>query len=305
MLNDHTGGLYAYLANDEGGWIWQLTGTVWEPLAAREDIRYRGWRTKLCTRVGRAETRLHINVLWMTISWDAYEKDMRSYIIDHHQRLWYRSSFQSSNNDHRWAGPAEFTRNWECSSDSGLRKYSEYDRLLGCLQVWYTNVMVMAMTMMSSERKAPPMPPSQDKAHTMIGDFTEITVSNSDNNLHLAWVMSARLDGQMPDIPEVETWRTVSLWMFLLSLLFSLLVSFFTSLDLGPVQMASAQVFTTSGDKSGGCRVSPCARSAEWLPYGTDRFWDLWLLTFVYVERLFGCFVSTLVRVYAAQGVGT
>jgi hypothetical protein len=32
------------------------------------------------------------------------------------------------------------------------------------------------------------------------------------------------LDGQMPDIPEVEIWRTVSLWMFLLSLLFTSLL---------------------------------------------------------------------------------
>jgi len=93
---------------------------MWEPPAARKDIRYRGWRTKLCTRVGRAETRLHISVVWMTISWDAYEINMRSYTIDHHRQLWYQSSFQSSNNDHSWAGPAEFTRNWECSSASGL-----------------------------------------------------------------------------------------------------------------------------------------------------------------------------------------
>jgi len=62
---------------------------------------------------------------------------------------------------------------------------------------------------------------------------------------------------------------------------------FFTSLGLGPVQMASAPVFTTSGDKSSGGGVSPCAGSAEWLPYGTDRLWDLWVRTFAYVERLF------------------
>ena len=82
---------------------------------------------------------------------------------------------------------------------------------------------------------------------------------------------------------------------------------FFTSLDLGPVQMASARVFTTSGDQSSGGGVSPCAGSAEWLPYGTDRLWDLWVRTFAYVERLFDCFLSfsTLVRDYAAQGVCT
>jgi len=90
--------------------------------------------------------------------------------------------------------------------------------------------MVMATAMMnSSERKPPSMQPSQDEAHTMIGHFTEITVSNSDDDLHLVRVTSARLDGRMPDIPEVEIWRTVSLWMFLLSLLFSLLHYFFGS----------------------------------------------------------------------------
>jgi hypothetical protein len=94
--------------------------------------------------------------------------------------------------------------------------------------------------------------------------------------------------------------------MFLLSLIFSSLY-FITSVDLGTVQMASARVFTTSGDKSAGGGVSPCAGSAEWLPYGTDRLWDLWVCKFAYVERLFDCFlsISTLVRDYAAQGVCT
>jgi hypothetical protein len=120
----------------------------------------------------------------------------------------------------------------------------------------------MAMAMMSTERKPLSTPPSQDKAHTMIGDFTEITVLNSDNDLHLVWVTGARLDGRMADIPEVEILRTVSLWMILFSLFFCL-VYFFTSLDLGPVQMVSARVFTTSGDRSRGGEVSPCAGSAE------------------------------------------
>jgi hypothetical protein len=85
--------------------------------------------------------------------------------------------------------------------------------------------LAMAMAMTSSERKPPSMPPSQDEAHTMIGDFTEITVSNSDVVLHLVRVTSARLNGRMPDIPEVEIWSTVVLWMFL-SLLFSSLYFF-------------------------------------------------------------------------------
>jgi len=91
--------------------------------------------------------------------------------------------------------------------------------------------MAMAMVMVTSERMPPSILPSQDEAHALIGDFTEITVSNSDNDLHLVRVTSARLNSRMPDIPGVEIWRTVAHWMFLL---FSSLYVF-TSLDLGPV----------------------------------------------------------------------
>ena len=166
--------------------------------------------------------------------------------------------------------------------------------------------MALAMAMMISERKPPPMPPGQDGAHTVIGDFTKITVSNSDNDLHLVQVTSARLDGRMPVILEVEIWGTVTLWMFLLSRLFSSLY-FFTSLDHSPAQMVSAWVFTTSGDKSSRGAVSDCPRSTEWLPYSTDPLWDIWVYTFAYVELLFDCFLffHTMVRVYPAQEVCT
>jgi hypothetical protein len=40
-------------------------------------------------------------------------------------------------------------------------------------------------------------------------------------------------------------------------------VYFFTSLDLGPIQIASALAVTTSGDKSSGGGVSQCAGSAK------------------------------------------
>jgi hypothetical protein len=55
-------------------------------------------------------------------------------------------------------------------------------------------VMVMAMVMMISVRKPQSMPPSPEVAHSMIGDFTEITVSNSDNDRHLVQATSARFD---------------------------------------------------------------------------------------------------------------
>ena len=90
----------------------------------------------------------------------------------------------------------------------------------------WTMVIAMTMVIRSSEWKPPSMPLSQDKADAMIADFTEITVTNSDNDLHLVQGTSAILDGQMPDILEVEIWRTVSLWMFLLSLLSLLSIRF-------------------------------------------------------------------------------
>ena len=85
--------------------------------------------------------------------------------------------------------------------------------------------MAMAMVMISSKRNPPSMPPSQDVTHTMIGGVTEIAVSNSDNNRDLVQVTSTRLDGRMLDFMDVEICRTVSVWMFLLSLFSSLLFS--------------------------------------------------------------------------------
>ena len=70
--------------------------------------------------------------------------------------------------------------------------------MLDILMQW-PMAMAMAMAMMSSERKPPPMLPSPDEAQTMIGVFTEITVSNSDYDLHLAQATSARIDGRMLD----------------------------------------------------------------------------------------------------------
>jgi len=101
----------------------------------------------------------------------------------------------------------------------------------------------MAMMMIHSDWILPSMLPSQDEDHTMIGDFTEITLSNSDNDLQFIQAPSARFDSWMLDILEVDIWRMVSLSMFLLSLLLFLLL---ISLDLCPVQISPAEVSTTS-----------------------------------------------------------
>jgi len=121
-----------------------------------------------------------------------------------------------------------------------------------------------------------------------------ISVSNSNDNLHLVQVTSAKLNGQMLVISDMEIWRTVLLWMFLLSLLFFLILYFFISLHSGPVYMVLAQVLTNSGDMSSGDGVSICARSAEWLLYLTDWLLDWCICMFVYVAWLFHCFHSFL-----------
>jgi hypothetical protein len=158
--------------------------------------------------------------------------------------------------------------------------------------------------MMRSDWKSPSIPPSQDVAHTMIGDFTEITVSSSDDVIRLVKDTSARL---MAGCRTFWKWRFGALCycgcsFFLLSSLY-----FFTSLDLSPVEMASARIFIISRAMSSGAGVSQCSGSTEWLPYGTEWLWDIWVHTFVYIEQLFDCFLyySTLLRVYAAQRVHT
>jgi len=97
------------------------------------------------------------------------------------------------------------------------------------MQLAMAMAMAIAMAMMSSELMPLSMPPRQDDAHSMIGDFTKISESNSENELLLVWVTSVRFNGQMPDILEVEIWKAVSLWMFFHCLVFSS-VHFFTSL---------------------------------------------------------------------------
>lgn len=76
---------------------------------------------------------------------------------------------------------------------------------------------------MSSERRERLIVPSQDNAHPIIGDLIMISLSDSDDQ-RIVEVWSAILDGQMPDIPDLEIWRKVLLWMFLPMVLFSILL---------------------------------------------------------------------------------
>jgi len=154
-------------------------------------------------------------------------------------------------------------------------------------------LMTMVITK-SSERKPPSMPPSQAEAHTMIGDFTEITVSNSDDDLHLVRVMSARLNGPMADLPEVEIWRTVSLWMSLLSFYFSS-VYFFTPLDLGQLQMASARVLPSPETSQVAVefpRAPDQPNDYHMVLIGCGTYW------FVRLHTLNGCFIVSYLQLY-------
>jgi len=147
-------------------------------------------------------------------------------------------------------------------------------------------LLAMAMVMMSSEGPPPSKLPSDDEAYTVIADFTEITVSDSDNDLHWVQAPRAKLMFGCLIFPNASTDNGVALDVpSFCSLLF-------TCLDLGPVQMASAWVFTTCRDMSSGGGISLCTGSAEWLPYGSNRFFDLWVHTITKVEQLFDSFPS-------------
>jgi hypothetical protein len=134
----------------------------------------------------------------------------------------------------------------------------------------------------------------------MIGDLTEITVSNSDDDVHLVRVTSARLDGRMPDIPQVEKWRTVLLWMVFPSLLFSLLLWISAQYKwcrhrfLPPPETSQVEVeFSRAHDPPKGYQMVLIGCGT----YG-----------FVHLCTLNGCLVvsfPTLVRVYTSQGVCT
>jgi len=202
------------------GWCWRSLNITTDmhhvrPPVARDDVGYRSWSTKLCARIWRAQMRLKIYVA----------------MIPSAEATIHPENVQSSNNDHWWSGPAEFTRNWKSSSASKRESMVSMTRYWDTYKVhipkqWpmvvgMAMVMEMVMMMMISEQNPPSMLPSHDEGHTIIGDFTKITVSDSDYDLHLVRVTCERLNGWMPDIPEVEIWRMVSLWMFLLSPLFS------------------------------------------------------------------------------------
>jgi hypothetical protein len=121
--------------------------------------------------------------------------------------------------------------------------------------------MAMAMIRISSERKPPSMPLSHDEDHTMIGISPRV--------LYLIRTMTytwyeLRVRDWIVGLQTIRKWRSedgVTLADPASSSLY-----LFTSLDHGPVQMASVRVCTTSGDKSSGGGVSPCAGSAERLP---------------------------------------
>ena len=72
-------------------------------------------------------------------------------------------------------------------------------------------------------------------------------MSNSDDDLHFVQATSVKL---MVGCRTFRKWRYGGRCHFGCSLFLFSSLYFITSLDLGPVKMASARVFTTSGYKS-------------------------------------------------------
>jgi len=103
----------------------------------------------------------------------------------------------------------------------GMTGYRDAYKLDIPMQMPMAMAMAMASVMISSELKSPSLPPSHHGSHAITVDFTEITVFNSDYELHLVRVTNGRLNDWMSDIPEVEICRTVLLWMFPFSLFFT------------------------------------------------------------------------------------
>jgi len=104
----------------------------------------------------------------------------------------HAENFQSSNNNYSCAGPAEvILSDWERSSATALGSIVNMTSYWNAYKLDIPMQWPMAKAMMSVERKPSSSLPSRDGTHTMIVDFTEITVSNSDDVLHLVRVMSA------------------------------------------------------------------------------------------------------------------
>jgi len=177
-------------------------------------------------------------------------------------------------------------------------KFSECDRQLECFQVSYTDAMASGngdgdgddeqgaeVTIDVAESRGGSYYDwgfhrdywVQFRQWPTLGTSHECEIGLSDAGHSTCWDMEDRVT---LDVPFVSS------------------LYFFTSLDAGPAQMASERVFTTSGDKSSGGGVSPCTGSTEWLPYGTNWLWDIWVGTFAYVERLIHCCLS-----YACPGL--
>jgi len=82
---------------------------------------------------------------------------------------------------------------------------------------------------------------------------------------------------------------------------FSLL--FFSSLDLSPVQMASAWVVTTFGVSQVEVDFPRAPDPPKGHLHGTDGLWDLWVRTIAYVERSFDGFLSVSFLSYSCTGL--
>jgi len=153
------------------GWRWRCmnitTGTVWEPPAARDDVRYSGRPTELCTMVWRAQACLHIygmndNFMW-TI-WDRYKliydslsptAMIRRVEVTIYAQKWsilHPCRLSATVTTHAASKAATIITDrlnlHSCSQGIGrtwvlvhFNIHSEYDQILGYLQVRYTDAL--------------------------------------------------------------------------------------------------------------------------------------------------------------------
>jgi len=78
----------------------------------KED-EYNYWQAPSMHEGPGERKRAWIYMVWMTISWEAYEIDTRSYMIDHHRRLWYREQkLQSMPRSQARFIRADWARTW-------------------------------------------------------------------------------------------------------------------------------------------------------------------------------------------------
>lgn len=195
---------------------------MWDPPAARDDVRYRSWPIELCMRVCWPHTLLNIHRV---------NEHFTSSLQDRYEVIYnWPSQPAMRPNVEATLHMEELTMRCLCwlranmTSESALQAATMItDGLDQQSCAW---VIQRAQTLAQFYKYV-----SRShkhwwwvKTHTMISQISQYPVSNFDNDVCLVQPIIARLDSQIPNISEVEIEWTVPLWMFLLYVFFFLFV---------------------------------------------------------------------------------